>query len=67
MGCGGSQLTQSSNNAGGSAALVGKDVVYTLEQVATHDNEDSLWLVIDGVVLDVTDFQYFHPGMLVHE
>lgn len=30
--------------------------LFTKEQVAQHKSEDSLWIVIDTVVYDVTNF-----------
>ena len=35
---------------------------YTVADVATHNTETSLWLVIEGKVYDVTKFQDDHPG-----
>ena len=32
------------------------------EQVAAHTKSDSLWIVIDEDVYDVTKFQDEHPG-----
>jgi cytochrome b involved in lipid metabolism len=32
------------------------------EQVAAHNKSDSLWIVIDEDVYDVTKFQDDHPG-----
>lgn len=32
------------------------------EEVQKHTDPDSLWMVIQGVVYDVTSFQLFHPG-----
>lgn len=34
------------------------------EQVAAHNKSDSLWIVIDEDVYDVTKFQDDHPGKL---
>ena len=38
------------------------DVVYQMSDVRKHDTEDDCWLVIEGVVYDVTDFLPEHPG-----
>ena len=35
---------------------------YTMDDVAQHDSADSCWLVISGVVYDVTEFAQHHPG-----
>jgi len=36
--------------------------LYTLEDIAAHDNEDSCWIAVDGKVYDVTEFIGPHPG-----
>ena len=35
---------------------------FTLEEVAQHNKKDDAWIVIDGIVYDVTKFSAFHPG-----
>lgn len=35
---------------------------FTLSEVATHNTTDSLWLVIDNKVYDITPFPFEHPG-----
>lgn len=35
---------------------------YTLEEISTHNNEQSCWIIIDQVVYDVTTFLDNHPG-----
>ncbi|KDQ28010.1 hypothetical protein PLEOSDRAFT_1065325 [Pleurotus ostreatus PC15] len=41
---------------------VGKTGQYTMEEVAKHTKKDDVWVVIDGQVLDVTEFLPDHPG-----
>ncbi|KAF4563438.1 hypothetical protein EYR40_006832 [Pleurotus pulmonarius] len=41
---------------------VGKSGSYTMEEVAKHTKKDDVWVVIDGQVLDVTEFLPDHPG-----
>jgi cytochrome b involved in lipid metabolism len=36
---------------------------FTQADVASHNKGDSLWIVVDGDVYDVTKFQEDHPGM----
>jgi len=35
---------------------------YTIDEVATHNKKEDIWVVIDGQVLDVTKFLPDHPG-----
>jgi cytochrome b involved in lipid metabolism len=35
---------------------------YTLEQVAQHNKEGDLWVVVDAKVYDLSKFAAFHPG-----
>merc|ERR1711967_33715 len=35
---------------------------YTMEDVAKHNTKQSCWVVLDGKVLDVTNFLSEHPG-----
>ncbi|KAI9095171.1 acyl-CoA dehydrogenase/oxidase [Phlyctochytrium arcticum] len=37
---------------------------FSMDEVATHNNADSLWTVIDGRVYDLTNFADMHPGGL---
>lgn len=35
---------------------------FTLEEIHTHNSEKDAWVVVDGVVYDVSKFAEFHPG-----
>ena len=52
--------------AGGSAAAAAaaskRDTEYTLADVAKHNSEKDCWVVVNGQVLNVTDFLKDHPG-----
>lgn len=37
---------------------------YSQSDVSSHNKADSLWIVVDGDVYDLTKFQDDHPGML---
>jgi cytochrome b involved in lipid metabolism len=36
---------------------------YSQADVSSHNKADSLWIVVDGDVYDLTKFQEDHPGM----
>jgi len=36
---------------------------FAKEEVASHNKSDSLWIIVDGDVYDLTKFQDEHPGM----
>jgi len=42
--------------------LVVPNKTFTMEQVAKHNQKDDCWVVVEGVVLDVTSFLEDHPG-----
>eukprot|EP01050_Picozoa_sp_SAG11_P013287 SAG11_NODE_1541_length_4721_cov_6.831458_2_plen_150_part_00 len=44
------------------AAVDGETEEKTMDEVATHNSEDSCWLVVEERVLDVTPFFARHPG-----
>lgn len=35
---------------------------FTSEEIESHDNENSCWLIIDGSVYDATKYLEEHPG-----
>ncbi|QKF93574.1 cytochrome b5-like protein [Fadolivirus algeromassiliense] len=35
---------------------------YTLDEIATHNTEKSLWLIVNDYIYDVTEFINHHPG-----
>ncbi|PWN50365.1 putative OSM1-fumarate reductase [Violaceomyces palustris] len=35
---------------------------YTLDEVAKHNTDEDVWVVVNGQVLDVTNFKAEHPG-----
>lgn len=35
---------------------------FTMEEVAKHNKKDDVWVVVKGVVMDVTHFLEDHPG-----
>ena len=36
--------------------------LYTMKQVSLHNKKDDAWIVIRGVVIDVTKYAKKHPG-----
>jgi cytochrome b involved in lipid metabolism len=38
------------------------DKEFTLEEVAKHNRKEDLWVVVKGVVMDLTDWLDEHPG-----
>lgn len=35
---------------------------YSIEEISIHNTENDIWIVINGIVYDVTDFVDKHPG-----
>jgi cytochrome b involved in lipid metabolism len=62
--CFGDKGASSSSTGASSSAQRRPDpnTPYTAAQVATHDSEDDLWVVIDGKVYDLTEYVDEHPG-----
>jgi cytochrome b involved in lipid metabolism len=54
------EVTTSSNAASRPSSY--GDKTYTVDDVATHNKKDDIWVIIDGQVLDVTKFLPDHPG-----
>jgi len=44
------------------AAAASAGASYSMEEVANHTTKESCWVVLDGKVLDVTNFLPDHPG-----
>jgi flavocytochrome c len=44
------------------ATKVDRNKEYTVEDVAKHNKENDCWVIVNGQVLDVTDFLGDHPG-----
>jgi len=38
------------------------DKEFTMEEIAKHNKKDDLWVVVKGVVMDLTDWLEEHPG-----
>ena len=37
---------------------------YTLEEVSKHNSEKDIWMVINGIIYDVSVYKSYHPGGL---
>ncbi|KAL3492739.1 FAD binding domain-containing protein [Aspergillus germanicus] len=38
------------------------DIEYTIEEVARHNTKEDLWVIVEGVVMDLSDWLDEHPG-----
>jgi cytochrome b involved in lipid metabolism len=50
------------SNAADVADFKVPDKEFTMEEVAKHNKKDDLWIVVKGVVMDVTNWLDEHPG-----
>lgn len=37
--------------------------LYSMDQVSGHNSANDLWIIVDGTIFDVTQFQKEHPGV----
>jgi cytochrome b involved in lipid metabolism len=54
--------TAATKKADAAKAAKKEKKVYSLQDVAKHNNEKDCWVVVNGEVLDVTHFLKDHPG-----
>ncbi|KAF9070846.1 FAD binding domain-containing protein [Rhodocollybia butyracea] len=59
---GASSSSSSAAPAAGSNSVGKSSGVFTLDEVAKHKSEKDVWVVVNGEVLDVTEFLPDHPG-----
>jgi cytochrome b involved in lipid metabolism len=50
------------SGAASSSPSRASEKTYTIDEVATHNKKEDIWVVVDGQVLDVTKFLPDHPG-----
>jgi len=68
-GSGNKQAQQSQTSDPGKVSSTGKpekfsipEKEYSMEEVAKHNTKEDLWVVVKGVVMDLTDWLDEHPG-----
>lgn len=57
-----SNLSGGGVGGGGSGSNSKKNKTYTIEEVAKHNKKSDAWIVIDGIVADITKWIPLHPG-----
>eukprot|EP00931_Biecheleriopsis_adriatica_P088637 TRINITY_DN62914_c0_g1_i1.p1 TRINITY_DN62914_c0_g1~~TRINITY_DN62914_c0_g1_i1.p1 ORF type:complete len:950 (-),score=138.75 TRINITY_DN62914_c0_g1_i1:16-2865(-) len=53
-------VSTSTKNKGITAEAMRREV--PLDELATHNIQSDVWMAIDGIVCDITDFVHVHPG-----